>query len=265
LLLVLCIVALAVLTVQIRFPDQRRIGWAGLAAETALAPVTAAATQAGSTLAGAWLALHEIGTLRSENARLAAEVAALRQENAALRPAAQENQRLRAMLAFKQQQPLATVAARVIGRDPSVWFSSVLVDRGSRAGVRRNDAAITADGLVGHVIEVGPEWSRVLLLLDPRSAVGVVVTRSRESGVAEGQAQPVLRVRYLARAADVKPGDQVVTSGLGEIYPKNLVVGTVLDVASGAMFEEADVRPGADLAHLEELLIIIRGDVLSAQ
>jgi len=267
LFVVLCVVALAVLTGQIRTPDQRRIGWAGLAVEVALAPLTAGATQVGSTLAGAWTALHEIGSLRSENARLAAEVAALRQENAAMRPAAQENERLRALLGFKDQQLRQTVAARVIGRDPSVWFSTVLVDRGTRAGVRRNDAAVTADGVVGHVIETGPAWARVLLLLDPRSAVGVVVERSREPGVAEGGGQAALRIRYLARDADVRPGDQIVTSGLGEIYPKNLVVGTVLGVTGGVggMFQEADVHPSADLAHLEELLIVIRGEPSPAQ
>ncbi len=267
LFLVLCVVALAVLTAQLRAPDQRRLGWAGLAVEIVLAPITDAAAYVGNTLGGAWSALHEIGSLRTENARLAAEVAALRQENAGLRPAAQENNRLRALLGFKQQQPFATVAAAVIGRDPSQWFSSVLVDRGSRAGVRRNDPAVTADGLVGHVIEVGPGWSRVLLLLDPRSAVGIVVTRSREPGVAEGQGQPALRIRYLARDADVQPGDQIVTSGLGEIFPKNLVVGTVLGVSRGAgdMFQEAVVRPSADLFHLEELLIIVRGDLPTAQ
>jgi len=267
LFLVLCVAALAVLTAQLRTPDQRRIGWAGLAVEVALAPVTAAASHVGSGFAGAWSALHEIGTLRTENARLAAEVAALRQENAGLQPAAQENDRLRALLGFKQQQPFQTVAARVIGRDPSVWFSTVLVDRGTRAGVRRNDAAVTADGLVGHVIEAGPGWSRVLLLLDPRSAVGVVVARSREAGVAEGQSQATLRIQYLARDADVQPGDQIVTSGLGEIYPKNLVVGTVTGVSrSGAdMFQEAVVRPSADLDHLEELLIIVRDERPAAQ
>ncbi|HLN12174.1 MAG TPA: rod shape-determining protein MreC, partial [bacterium] len=142
LFLVLCVVALAVLTAQLRAPDQRRLGWAGLAVEIVLAPITDAAAYVGNTLGGAWSALHEIGSLRTENARLAAEVAALRQENAGLQPAAQENDRLRALLGFKQQQPFATVAAAVIGRDPSQWFSSVLVDRGSRAGVRRNDPAV---------------------------------------------------------------------------------------------------------------------------
>ena len=268
LFLVLCVAALAVLTAQLRTPDQRRIGWAGLAVEVALAPVTAAASHVGSALAGAWSALHEIGTLRTENARLAAEVAALRQENAGLQPAAQENDRLRALLGFKQQQPFQTVAARVIGRDPSVWFSTVLVDRGTRAGVRRNDAAVTADGLVGHVIEAGPGWSRVLLLLDPRSAVGVVVARSREAGVAEGQSQADLAhpVSRSGRRRPARGPDRDVRIG-GDLSEepcrRHRDGGEPLGAAD--MFQEAVVRPSADLDHLEELLIIVRDERPAAQ
>jgi rod shape-determining protein MreC len=256
----LCVAALALVTAQLRSPDQRRIGWPGAAVEFALAPLTAAASRVGGAVWGAWATLEQIGTLRTENARLAARVAELEQENANLRPAAEENARLRALLAFKQAQTYQTVAASVIARDPSLWFSTVLVDRGARDGVRRDDAAVTADGLVGHVIEVGPAWSRVLLLQDPRSAVGVVVERSREAGIAQGQGQPVVRVRYLAQDADVQPGDVIVTSGVGEIYPKDLVVGRVIGVSRTGedMFQDALVQPAADLAHLEELLIIVR-------
>ncbi len=257
--LTLGVVALAVLTEQVRSPDRRRIGWAGDAVEFVLAPAAMVLSRIGGAVSGAWSVLNEIGTLRTENAHLRAEVGRLREENARLRASEQENARLRTLLGFKEQQPYRTVAVRVVGRDPSDWFSTVLVDRGTLAGIRRNDSAVTSDGLVGHVIEAGLTWSRVLLLPDPRSAVGVLVVRSREAGVVEGQGQPLLRVKYLARDADVQPGDEVVTSGLGPIYPRSLVVGSVVEVShpSGDMFEEAVVRPSADLSHLEELLIIV--------
>ncbi len=260
LLFALCILALALLTEQVRMADGRGIGWLGTAVEAALTPAAAALSRVGDALAHSWSLLREIGTLRTENARLAADVARLREENARLRPAAQENARLRALLAFKQQQPFRTVAARVIGRDPSRWFSTVLVDRGAAEGVARNDPVVTSDGLVGHVIETAGSWARVLLLLDPRSAVGVLVERTREPGVAEGRGQAVIHVKYLSRDADLQPGDQVVTSGLGQIYPKGLPVGTVVGVArtGGDLFQEATLRPAADLNHLEDLLIVIR-------
>lgn len=260
LLSVLCVLALTVLTAQMRTPDRLGIGWLGMVVEAALAPAAAAMSRVSDATSSSWSFLHEIGTLRTENARLAAEVARLRQENARLRPAAQENARLRGLLAFKRQQPFRTVAARVIGRDPSRWFSTLLVDRGAAEGVARNDPVVTSDGLVGHVIETAGSWARVLLLLDPRSAVGVLVERSREAGVAEGQGQPALHLKYLSRDADIQPGDQVVTSGLGQIYPRGLPVGTVVGVGrtAGALFQDATLQPAADLNHLEDLLIIIR-------
>lgn len=256
--IVLCILALGVLTYQVRSPEQRRIGWLGLAVEAVVAPMAGGLSRISDVVDRGWALVSEIGRLRMENRRLVGEVARLREENARLQDAAQEAQKLRGLLAFRQPS-FRTVSARVIGRDPSHWFNTLLIDRGRADGVRRNDAAVTSEGLVGHVIETPGSWARVLLILDPRSAIGVLVGRSRDAGVAEGQGQPLLRVKYLSRDADIQPGDPVVTAGLGEIYPRGLVVGTVVDVSRGEgdLFQEALVRPGADLNHLEEMLILV--------
>jgi rod shape-determining protein MreC len=257
---VLSILSLAVLSDQIRSPDKRRIGWLGLAVEGALAPAAAGLSRVADVITEGWTLVTEIGRLRTENARLAAEVARLREENARLQDAAQEAVRLRALLALKDH-PYRTVSARMIGRDPGHWFETLLVDRGLADGIRRNDPVLTSDGLVGHVIETAGSWARVLLIVDPRSAVGVFVGKMRDAGVAEGQGRPMLRVRYLSRDADIRPGDVVVTAGLGEIYPRGLPVGTVVTVTrtAGDLFQEALVRPGADLNHVEEMLILVAG------
>ena len=254
----LCILAFGVLTYQVRSPEQRRIGAPGVAVEVVLTPLAAGLSRISDVVDRGWALITEIGRLRVENRRLTAEVARLREENVQLREAAQEAQRLRSLLAFRQPS-YRTVSTRVIGRDPSHWFNSLLIDRGTADGIRRNDPAVTSEGLVGHVIETSGGWARVLLILDPRSAIGVLVGRSRDAGVAEGQGQPILHVKYLSRDADIQPGDQVVTAGLGEIYPRGLVVGTVVDVTRGEgdLFQEALVRPGADLNHLEEMLILV--------
>ena len=256
--IVLCILALGVLTTQVRSPEQRRIGWLGVAVQVVLAPMASGLSRIGDVVDRGWALITEIGRLRTENRRLAAEVARLREENAQLQDAAQEAQRLRSLMAVRQQS-FRTVSARVIGRDPSHWFNTLLIDRGPRDGVRRNDPVVTSEGLVGHVIEASGGWARVLLILDPRSAIGVLVGRSRDAGVAEGQGQPMLRVKYLSRDAEIQPGDQVVTAGLGEIYPRGIVVGTVVDVSRGEgdLFREALVRPAADLNHLEEMVILV--------
>jgi rod shape-determining protein MreC len=257
---VLCLLALGVLTNQVRSPEKRRIGWLGVIVQATIAPLATGLSRISDAVDREWAFVTEIGRLRSENARLTAEMARLREENAHLQEAAQEAARLRSLLGFKEQS-YRTVAARVIGRDPSHWFNTLLVDRGPVDGVRRNDPVVRSDGLVGHVIETSGSWARVLLILDPRSAVGVLVGRSRDAGVAEGQGQTILRVKYLSRDADIRPGDQVVTAGLGKIYPRGLPVGTVVGVSrtEGDLFQEALVRPGADLSHLEEVLILAAG------
>lgn len=254
----LCVLALVILTAQTRTPDGRRIGWLGTALEAMLAPPAVALAKVSGVFADAWGFISEIGTLRTENQRLSAEVARLREENARLRPDAQENTRLRALLGFKQQLPYRSLAGRIVGRDPSQWFSTVLVDRGASEGVMRDDPVITSDGVVGHVIETAGSWARVLLVADPRSAVSVVLDRSREVGVVVGQGGSDLKVTYLSREADVKAGDLVLTSGLGPIYPKGLPVGTVLRVSRTTMFQEAVVHPTSDLGHLEDVLIVLR-------
>lgn len=254
----LCVIALLILTAQMRAPDGRRIGWLGTALEAVLAPPAVALAKVSGVFADAWGFISEIGTLRTKNQRLSAEVARLREENARLRPDAQENTRLRALLGFKQQLPYRSLAARIVGRDPSQWFSTVLVDRGASEGVVRDDPVITSDGVVGHVIETAGSWARVLLVADPRSAVSVVLERSREVGVVVGQGQHNLKVTYLSGEADVKAGDLILTSGLGPIYPKGLPVGTVVSVSRTTMFQEAVVRPTSDLGHLEDVLIVLR-------
>lgn len=259
LLIVLGTFALGILTEQVRSPNARQIGWLGIAAEAALAPAVAGFSRVSDIVATTWSFMHAIGTLRTENARLSAQVVRLQEENTRLRKASEENARLRSLLAFKAHLPYRTVAARIIGRDPSHWFNTILVDRGTRDDVRLNDPAVTSEGVVGHVIESTSAWARVLLIVDPRSAVGVVVERSREAGVADGQGEPDLRVKYLSRDADIQPGDQVLTAGLGEIYPRGLPLGTVISLSRtrGELFQEARVRPAADLNHLEDILILV--------
>ncbi|GBD30461.1 Cell shape-determining protein MreC [bacterium HR32] len=101
----------------------------------------------------------------------------------------------------------------------------------------------------------------MLLVTDPRSSVGVLVRTSREAGLVEGQGTEVLRLRYLSRSAVLREGDVLVSSGLGGVFPRGLVVGTVVSVSRpvGALFQEAQVRPAADLSRLEEVLVIVSG------
>jgi len=257
--LVLLLFVLVLLTSQARSPDRRQAGAIGTALLTVLMPVQAGMGRVADGVAQVWERFTEIGRLRVENARLRARVEELTMAVAALREQAAAADRLERLLGLRRELSDRAVAARVIGRDAGRWFATVVVDRGSQDGVRRNAPVVTPDGAVGRVIEVTPRAARVLLLSDSRSAVGVLVQASRDAAVVEGRGGRLLHLKYLSRAARAQPGDVVVTSGLGGVFPRGLVVGRIAKVVreEGALLQEAEVEPAAGLDRLEELLILL--------
>jgi len=257
--LVLLLLTLVLLSSQTRTADRRDAGVIGRVILTALWPVQAGMVRIADGLTQTWERFREIGRLRVENARLRAQVESLNREVAQLREAATAVDRLERLLGLRGQVSYRSVAARVVGRDPARWFSTVVVDRGSRDGVRSNAPVVTPEGVVGRIIEVTPFASRVLLIADSRSAVGVIVQNSRDPAVVEGRSMERLHLKYLSRAARVASGDLLITSGLGGVFPRGLVVGRIVTVEreEGALLQEAEVEPAARLDRLEELLILL--------
>ncbi|MDR5694051.1 MAG: rod shape-determining protein MreC [Armatimonadota bacterium] len=257
----LVLFALAVLTVQARSEDRREIGFLGTLVVAAMTPVQAALARVSEAVASTWRALSEIGELRVENQQLRRQVEMLSEEIHRLREQAREAERLERILGLARSLPQRTIAARVIARSPNAWYHTILLDRGSRSGISVNDPVLAPSGLVGRVMEVTPASARVLLISDPRSAVGALVQRSRDVGVVQGLGEGRLSMRYLTRSAEVQEGDLVVTSGLGGIFPRGLFIGTIVTVTKdeSGLFQEAEVRPGADLDRLEEVLVVLQG------
>jgi rod shape-determining protein MreC len=199
----------------------------------------------------------------------------LRQQNAILskkeleRDALEEeNNRLRSMLSLKQKLFPEAIAAEVVGRDIRDWFHSVTINKGSDDGVELS-AAVVADGnggrptLVGRIIEVRNDTSKVMLLTDAVSAISVTLARGGDIGLLEGRNKPWVLLNYLPQKADVVAGDQVVTVGLGGIFPPGIPVGKILSVEAtpGGFFKEAKVQPDADLGSVRDVLILLRKDL----
>lgn len=176
---------------------------------------------------------------------------------------AREADRLRDLLALRQVLPLETIAAEVVTRDGTPWFRTLTIDRGREAGVALEAAVISPSGVLGRVIAVGPRAAKVQLLQDRESGAGVMVERSRVAGVVSGQlgfadAGPSdLVMKYVPGLADVVVGDVVVTSGMDQIYPKGLVVGTVRVVGPGSgLSKEILVTPASRPDQVEEVLVV---------
>ncbi len=170
----------------------------------------------------------------------------------------EENQRLRDLLDFRKIVPYTTVPAQVIGRDPSNWSNSLIIDKGANAGLKQYKAVLATKGLVGRVVEVGRRSSKVMLINDPNSKVGVLILRNRHGGILVGRPDGKCKMIYIALDSDVKKGDRVITAGFGSAFPKDVVVGDVVKVGKepGRLYKYAIVDPAQELSKIEEVLCI---------
>jgi rod shape-determining protein MreC len=196
--------------------------------------------------------------LREENRELKRLVSGLRQENNRLREAVLAEERLKKLSPVQSEYPSRSIVAQVYGRDPSSWFKTVLVDKGGENEISKDLAVVAADGLVGRVMEVSAHTAKVLLITDPNSAVDVILQRSRSQAIMEGRRDEACILKYVQKSDDVQVGDKVITSGMGGIFPKGILTGTVtkVDRKRQGIFQYVEVTPAVDFSRLEEVLIL---------
>ena len=205
--------------------------------------------------------------VREENRQLHRDLELLQRQNNDLRESAVVAQRLSALLEFKEQFAPQTIAARVVGRDSTNWYSGAILNKGDRDGIRPEMGVMTSAGVVGRVVKTSPFSSVVLLVTDPHNAITGIIQRSRDEGIVEGTTQGRARIKYLPLLANIRAGDIVVTSGLTGGFPRGIVIGTVLTMQKeeGELFQSAELAPQADLSKLEEVLVITVPRSLDAQ
>lgn len=196
--------------------------------------------------------------VQKENTDLQRIISTLREENNRLREALLAEERLKKLSTWQSRYPYSSQVAQVYARGPSSWFKTVLINQGEEEGISKDMAVATSEGVVGRVIEVSPHTAKVLLVTDVNSAVDVIVQRSRAQGIVEGKIEEVCILKYVQKSEDVQVGDKVITSGLGGIFPKGLVVGTVntVDRKRPGIFQYIEVILAVDLSKLEEVLIL---------
>ncbi|UCC66687.1 MAG: rod shape-determining protein MreC [Deltaproteobacteria bacterium] len=198
--------------------------------------------------------------IKKENRRLQAELLRLQRENDELRESAEAVRRLRRLLLFKKQVSASMVPAEVIASSPSSWFRTIVINKGQRDGVRKGMPVVTWEGVVGQVIRTSPGSSIILLIIDRNSSVDALVQRTRTKGILEGEGGARCQLRYVPRTDEIQVGDRIVTSGLGGIFPKGLLIGKVVRVEKReyGLFQEVAVTPGAEFSRLEEVMVILR-------
>lgn len=206
--------------------------------------------------------VQDLGTLRQRNQDLQELADRLTVENVRLRDIEIEDENLRRLLNFRQSNPNfvvrgGQVVGRVLGRDPN-FLKYLLIDLGSDQGIAPGMPVMSDVGLVGRIVEVSANSSKVLLITDPGSAINALVQGSRVLGVLAGVDGGNPRIKYLTQDVVISPGDIVLTSGLGGSLPKGLVIGQILRVRHRdyEMFQEAEVRPTVNFDRLELVLVI---------
>jgi rod shape-determining protein MreC len=150
------------------------------------------------------------------------------------------------------------VMARVLARGGSEFFNQIVIDQGTKAGLKLSQPVITPGGVVGRIVAISPVAAQVQLITDGYAGVGAQLSESRAYGEIKGVAKPLCEMRNVSGLETVKPGEAIITTGLDGIYPKGLLIGYVENVieGSGAKNHQITVRPAAGLDRLEEVLVL---------
>lgn len=233
--------------------------WTQTAADFVQSPVTTLT----SGIANYFTSISNLRSAQDENSLLKQRVQELEVELKQKEELSTENTRLRSLLELKEQSRYKVLTARIIGRDPSVWFDASIVNRGSLDGVALNMPVVTDGGLVGRVTAVSPLTAQVDLITRDKSGVGAVVGQIGESnalGVVAGTSKKeVLEMKYVPGNIDVRIGQAVFTSGQDGIFPAGLKIGEIVNIVSGSATTPhvIQIRPAARLSSMEEVGILL--------
>ncbi|MGB7434268.1 MAG: rod shape-determining protein MreC [Candidatus Acidiferrum sp.] len=207
---------------------------------------------------GVWTHYFALRTTEQQNEALRIENDALKLTISQLQSRAAEADRLAAILNFKQaHEQVPMVAARVIAASAGTASRTIEIDRGERDGIRTNMAVITPDGAVGKVIEVFRGTAQVLLLTDKDGGAGAMLVGTRTQGPVGGTGEPLMQMKYVATEENVPVGEKIVTSGMDKIFPRDIPVGTVVEVKPGNPFKQIRVQPAARLDRLETVIVLL--------
>jgi rod shape-determining protein MreC len=251
--LVLQVLALAV---QIKRDSQGRL--VRVWTVGAVSPFERAGSHGFGWIRHAWRHYFALQNTAKDNEQLRRENDALKLRITGLQGKAAEADRLAVLLNFRQSHgDVPMIGARVIGASAGSASQTIELDRGERDGIKRNMGVITPDGVVGKVIEAYANTSQVLLLTDKESGVGAMLADSRIQSPVGGQGEPLLTMKYVPNDDTVNPGERVNTSGMDRIFPRDLPIGTIVEIKPGNPFKQIRIKPAANLERLEEVIVLL--------
>lgn len=222
------------------------------------APGLAGLEYVGRSVKQLWQGYFYLVGVRRENAVLQQQLEEYKQREVRFQEAQQALTRLEVLLDLKRQVALPVIGARVIAYDPTLWSRSAIINQGKVQGVKEGLPVLAPQGIVGRIVAVYPEYSKVMLIVDRKSGADAMVQRTRIRGILKGKGGNRCSLEFIPKSADVKVGDLVLASGLVGLYPKGLVFGKVTEAnkKNPGVFQEIEVTPNVDLSTLEEVLVV---------
>lgn len=211
-----------------------------------------------------WADYISLVHMREENDHLRSELARLKDENLQYREAIVSSERFQRLADFRAEREVPMVPANVVAHDLSSWFQTLMIDRGSTTGIRPGMPVITDAGVVGVVSGTTPRAAKVLLVTDPQSRIDAYVQRTRARGSVRGAGRRRCDFEDVLREDHLQVGDLLLTSGLGAVYPKGLVIGRISSVEKKpyGLFQRAQLEPAVEFRQLEEVFVILeQGDL----
>jgi rod shape-determining protein MreC len=199
----------------------------------------------------------DLWKVRAENKRLQLLVDKYLAELGEYREGYSNSLHFEQLLAFKEKLHFQPLAARVVGKEPDFWYQTIVVDRGRKDDVLEGMIVLAPAGVVGQVIHTSEHYAKVLLANAPSSAIDAMIQKNRTRGIIKGVGEKGYLLEYVLRNADVEIGDQIVTAGIGGIFPPGIPLGKVSKIRrkKRGMFQEIEVTPFVDFQKLEFVLI----------
>ncbi len=206
----------------------------------------------------AWLRYILLVGIEDENRNLKKKINDLKAVLVSYQEGYQEAQRLKKLLSISDNNNYRFIAARVIGREQAALSRTVMINKGSSDGLKNGMPVIAPPGLIGRLVDVSLNVSRVLLFIDENSNIDAIVKRNRTQGIISGAGSGGMILKYISKTQDVKEGDVIVSSGMGGVFPKGWLIGQVIHVdrQDASLFLKIKVAPYVDFSKLEELLIL---------
>jgi rod shape-determining protein MreC len=259
---VIALLALALILLSYNLKSETGTGLVKKIVMEVAAPVHNILSLSVKSVSDAWSRYISLVGLDQDNKDLKKKINELKAELILYQEGYLESQRLKKLLSLRDSYNYNFISARVIGREPAALSRTIMINKGSAHGLKMGMPVIAPPGLVGRLTDVSWHESKVLVFIDESSNIDVILQRTRTQGIIRGAGSRGCILKYISKTQDVKEGEVVVSSGIGGVFPKGLLIGVVsrVDKQDAGLFLKINITPFVDFSKLEEVLVLALDD-----